>query len=143
MQITLTDRQAKTVRTALRDMYKSITENGLGDTERGRMSAAGWMEDIQGVLEVMDADTRALPEEMGKRTDDVGRVFVEIPEEELAQIKHERQEFVRELDWLYTQCNITYYPTDGRYPIEHNMRANKCCKPLLDIERRKGDHQCE
>ena len=56
MQITLTDRQVKTVRTALRDMYRNITENGLGDTERGRMAAAGWMKDIADVLEVMETE---------------------------------------------------------------------------------------
>lgn len=72
-----------------------------------------------------------------KRTDDVGSVFIEVPEEELTQEKHEKQKLMRELDWLYTQCNITFYPKDGRYPIEHNARANKLCKPLLDIERNK------
>ncbi len=39
-----------------------------------------------------------------------------------------------ELEWLWRNCTITYWPRDGGYPIEHNRKANKDSREMIEME---------
>lgn len=41
-----------------------------------------------------------------------------------------------ELEWLWANCRIIYFPPDGSYPIEHTLRARKDSRSM--IEEAKG-----
>lgn len=39
--------------------------------------------------------------------------------------------------WLWENCKIVFYPSDGAYPIEHNPHAGKDSKQLIGAEMQK------
>jgi hypothetical protein len=38
-----------------------------------------------------------------------------------------------QLEWLWANCNIVYWPEDGSYPIEHNPHTSKYMREIIEI----------
>lgn len=54
-------------------------------------------------------------------------------EETREKIRRERQKLKGQLDWLWANCKIIYYPNEPQsYPIEHNARANKIMREYIE-----------
>lgn len=47
------------------------------------------------------------------------------------------QKIEDELEWLWANCRIVYFPPDGEYPIEHTMAARKDSRELIEAARDK------
>lgn len=39
-----------------------------------------------------------------------------------------------QLEWLWANCKIVYWPPDGRYPIEHAPHARKYSRDAIESE---------
>lgn len=44
------------------------------------------------------------------------------------------QERVGELEWVWNNCKIVFFPEGGAYPIEHNPNADKDSRILIETE---------
>lgn len=42
-----------------------------------------------------------------------------------------------QLEWLWANCRIIYYPMDGRYPFEHTSNVNKDMREFIEKEMNK------
>jgi hypothetical protein len=38
-----------------------------------------------------------------------------------------------QLEWLWANCTIVYWPEGGNYPIEHNPHASKYMRDIIEI----------
>lgn len=39
-----------------------------------------------------------------------------------------------QLEWLWANCRIVYWPSDNRYPIEHAPHAHKYARDTIEAE---------
>ena len=39
-----------------------------------------------------------------------------------------------QLEWLWANCKVVYWPKDDRYPIEHNPHAKKYSRDMIEAE---------
>ena len=37
-----------------------------------------------------------------------------------------------QLKWIWENCSVVFYPNDGSYPVEHNKKAGKNNKNLIE-----------
>lgn len=44
-----------------------------------------------------------------------------------------------QLEWLWANCKIVYWPKDDRYPIEHNPHARKYSRDTIEAEMPNND----
>lgn len=45
-----------------------------------------------------------------------------------------------QLEWLWANCNIVYWPGTEEYPIEHNLHAQKDSRDLIEEEMKRIPH---
>ncbi len=43
-----------------------------------------------------------------------------------------------QLEWLWANCRIVYWPEFPNYPLEHAPAANKNAREFIEAEMRKG-----
>ena len=56
---------------------------------------------------------------------------------DIASVCIERDKLRFQLEWLWKNCRIVYYPKDEGYPIEHTLAAEKDMRSVIEMEMRK------
>lgn len=56
----------------------------------------------------------------------------------LENVKREHGAFKSQLEWLWKNCRIVYFPKDEGYPIEHVPYLNKDMRSVIEMEMRKA-----
>jgi hypothetical protein len=50
--------------------------------------------------------------------------------------KVEADKIRAQLEWLWTNCRIIYFPVSGAYPLEHTLFAKKNARQMIEAEMR-------
>jgi len=53
------------------------------------------------------------------------------------EMEAQRDAARREVEWLWANCRIIYFPPDNSYPIEHTLRARKDSRRMIEEARDK------
>ena len=53
------------------------------------------------------------------------------------EMEAQRDDARREIEWLWANCRIIYFPPDKSYPIEHTLRARKDSRKMIEEARDK------
>lgn len=54
--------------------------------------------------------------------------------ENVTMTTQEKIEASEQLEWLWANCKIVYWPKDDRYPIEHNPHSKKYSRDMIEAE---------